>query len=107
MLRNRDIDVERYLDRLLSPLMTCILTRRLGSSPTEDHWSVRSAAADVIAETCARFGNRFPNLPGRIAKQYVSAFMDRSKALPCQYGEPVLTVRHRSFPKAKNIIRPS
>lgn len=87
LLRNREIKLERYLEKLISPVMTCIVTKRLGAAPCEDHWSVRAAAADVLAEMCATFGDRFPNIPHRIVRQFVKALKERSKSLPCHYGE--------------------
>ncbi len=33
MLRNEEVQVELYLHKLISPLMTCMVTKRLGESP--------------------------------------------------------------------------
>ena len=87
MLQNDKIDIELYLHKLISPLLTCLVTKKLGSSPLEDHWSLRCEAADVIATICSKFGEKYPNLPQRISKQLVKALADPSRPLTTHYGK--------------------
>ena len=88
MLQNRFIRLEMYLHKLISPLLTCMVTKRLGAAPGEDHWALRAAAANVVASICATYGAKYPDLPQRISKQLVKAFTDTSKPLTTHYGAP-------------------
>lgn len=81
--------LELYLESLLPPLLTCVLTKRLGGAPLEDHWAVREAAAAAVAAVVARYGGQPGNLRQRVAKQLVNAYADPSKSLACHYGAPL------------------
>lgn len=88
MLRNQHIELELYLHKLISPLMTCLVTKRIGISPWEDHWAVRSAAADAIASVCRQYGDKYVDLQPRICKQLVKALTDPSKPVTTLFGMP-------------------
>ena len=45
LLSNPHLDLGPYLHKLMPAVMTCLLTRRLGSSPHDSHWAVRDQAA--------------------------------------------------------------
>lgn len=82
---NPFLHVEFHLQQMLPAVFTCIVASRLGQSPTEDHWSLRSHAAIVIAKVCSKFSSLFPDLQARICKTYIDA-LQSDKSLPSVYG---------------------
>lgn len=97
MLRNEHIHIELYLHKLISPLLTCLVTKKLGNSPAEHHWALRQAAAKVIALICKLYGSKYPNLQQRISKQLVKALTDPDRPLTTRFG--------RSLPVSGNFLR--
>lgn len=87
MLHSPHIDLELYLDKLVSPLMTCMVIKRMGPSPLEDHWSVRVAAAEAVALICRKFGGKYVDLQLRICKQLAKALTDPSKTATTLFGK--------------------
>lgn len=67
-------------------LLTCTVHRRLCSSPLDDHWSVRDAAARIVARICARYGAAYPTLQPRVTQTLLGALRDRSRPLTTHYG---------------------
>jgi transcription initiation factor TFIID subunit 6 len=47
LLTNKSLRMEFHLQQLLPAVFTCIVAARLSSTLAEDHWSLRSAAAQV------------------------------------------------------------
>lgn len=90
MLHNPHMQLELYLHKLISPLMTCMVTKRIGRSPLEDHWSVRTAAARAVALICQLYGGKYVDLQLRICKQLTKALADTSKPITTLYGVPKL-----------------
>ncbi len=82
---NPQLHVEFHLQQMLPAVFTCIVASKLGSSASEDHWSLRSHAAMVIAKVCTKFGGLFPDLQARVCKTYVDA-MQPDKSLASMYG---------------------
>ena len=87
MLRSPHIDLELYLDKLISPLMTCMVTKRIGQSPLEDHWSVRTSAAEAIGLICRKYGGKYVDLQLRICRQLAKALSDSSKPATTLFGK--------------------
>lgn len=86
LLQNKHMHLELYLHKLISPLMTCMVTKRIGQNPLEDHWSVRIAAADAVAGICRQFGEKYVDLQPRICKQLAKALTDLSKPITTLFG---------------------
>ena len=82
---NPFLHVEFHLQQMLPAVFTCIVASRLGNSPTEDHWSLRSQAAMAIAKVCSKFSNLFPDLQARICKTYIDA-LQSDMTLASVYG---------------------
>lgn len=55
MAANRAVDLGPYLAQLMPPVMTCLLARTLGATPSEDHWGLRQQAAQLLATLCAHY----------------------------------------------------
>jgi transcription initiation factor TFIID subunit 6 len=82
---NPYLHVEFHLQQMLPAVFTCIVASKLGFAQTEDHWSLRSHAAIVIAKVCAKFSSLFPDLQARICKTYIDA-LQSDKSLTSVYG---------------------
>jgi transcription initiation factor TFIID subunit 6 len=44
------------LDQLIPPVMTCIVSKRLSRTPTDDHWRLRDFAAEILGAVVKRCG---------------------------------------------------
>ncbi|KAJ2799639.1 histone H4-like TAF Taf6, SAGA complex subunit [Coemansia furcata] len=84
--RNPNLFVEPYMHQLIPSLLTCLVSKRLCESYTEDHWSLRDGAAEQIAEICQQFGQSYHTLQARIARTLLRAFLDPTKPLTTHYG---------------------
>jgi transcription initiation factor TFIID subunit 6 len=67
-------------------ILTCMVTRRLGKSPLESHWSLRATAAQLCARICTRYGQQYHTLQPRVARTLLRAFMDPAKPFTTHYG---------------------
>ena len=72
LLENKTIRLEFHLQQLLPAIFTCIVASRL-SSISENHWKLRSSAAQVIALICKKYSELFPDFQARFCKTYVDA----------------------------------
>lgn len=86
LVSNTSLSIEPYLHQIMPPVITCMVAKRLSASPTEDHWSLRDAAASVLAFIVRRFGGAYPNIQPRITRTLLRAFLDPSRPLPTHYG---------------------
>lgn len=78
--------LEHYLEQLVPAILSCTVTKRLGSSPLEDHWAVREQAARLAASLVPRFGQAYPTLRPRLVKTYLRGWLDPTRPLTTQYG---------------------
>ncbi|RKP27529.1 hypothetical protein SYNPS1DRAFT_26810 [Syncephalis pseudoplumigaleata] len=86
LLSNDNLFVEPYLHQLMPGILTCMVTRRLGKSPLEPHWSLRASAAQLCARICTRYGSQYHTLQPRVARTLLRAFMDPAKPFTTHYG---------------------
>ena len=85
MLVNTSISLEFHLQQLLPAVFTCVVASKLNYLPSEDHWTLRLLAADLIADFSVRFSTQFPDLHARVCKTYLDA-LDDDKSLPTVFG---------------------
>jgi transcription initiation factor TFIID subunit 6 len=71
LIANNSLHMEFHVQQLLPAIFTCIVAARLSSSPSENHWAVRSLAADVIAQSCRKYSEVCPDLHARVCKTYL------------------------------------
>ncbi|KAG0214040.1 hypothetical protein BGX28_002906 [Mortierella sp. GBA30] len=86
LLDNRNLFVEPYLHQLMPAILTCVVGKRLGETPQEDHWSLRSTATDILLLICHKYGTSYHTLQPRITRTLLRAFLDPEKALTTHYG---------------------
>ncbi|KAJ1380406.1 TAF6, C-terminal HEAT repeat domain [Sesbania bispinosa] len=86
LLRNPHIHIELYLHQLMPPIITCVVAKRIGNRPSDNHWELRNFSANLVASICKRFGHIYHNLQPRVTKTFLHSFLDPTKALPQHYG---------------------
>lgn len=86
LLQNSNIHIEPYLHQLMPSVITCLVSKRLGKEPSEDHWGLRNFTAELVAFICRRYGHVYHNLQSRVTKTLLHAFLDPKKAKTQHYG---------------------
>ena len=67
-------------------ILTILVGKRLSENSSEDHWSVRDYAANLITHICTQYGSTYGTLQPRITKTLLRAFLDPTKPFATQYG---------------------
>lgn len=67
-------------------VLTCVVGKRLGESPQDDHWALRSTATDIILSICSKYGSSYHTLQPRVTRTLLRAFLDPEKPLTTHYG---------------------
>ncbi|CAH9063876.1 unnamed protein product [Cuscuta epithymum] len=86
LLQNPHIHIEPYLHKLMPPVMTCLVAKRLGNKLSDNHWELRDFTAKLVALVCKRYGQVYHTLQPRVTRTLLHAFLDPTKALPQHYG---------------------
>ncbi|KAI1314488.1 hypothetical protein EDD11_002105 [Mortierella claussenii] len=86
LLDNDNLFIEPYLHQLMPTVLTCVVGKRLGGSPQEDHWSLRATATDIIITICQKYGTSYHTLQPRVTRTLLRAFLDPEKPLTTHYG---------------------
>lgn len=67
-------------------LLTCIVGKQLCNEPSENHWSLRDASAQMLRKICKTFKSSYGTIRPRVTKTLLRAFLDPSKPLTSHYG---------------------
>ncbi|WOL19220.1 transcription initiation factor TFIID subunit 6 isoform X1 [Canna indica] len=86
LLQNPHIHIEPYLHQMMPSIITCIVSKSLGSRIADNHWELRDFSANLAASVCRRYGHVYHNMRSRLTKTLINAFLDPSKALTQHYG---------------------
>jgi transcription initiation factor TFIID subunit 6 len=86
LVSNGRVTLEQYLHQLMPPLITCLVAKRLGASPADDHWALRRQAAACLAAVCARHGAAYPAVQPRLTRTLVAALLDPQRPMATHYG---------------------
>ncbi|KAG0047813.1 hypothetical protein BGZ83_007210 [Gryganskiella cystojenkinii] len=86
LLHNDNLFVEPYLHQLMPTILTCMVGKRLGESPQEDHWTLRSKATDIVLLICRKYGASYHTLQPRVTRTLLRAFLDPEKPFTTHYG---------------------
>lgn len=68
LVSNEHIHLEHYLHQLMPPVLSCLVSKGLGSGPSQDHWAVRDNAARVLALICSKYSDVQYNIKPRICR---------------------------------------
>eukprot|EP00013_Stygamoeba_regulata_P017234 CAMPEP_0177681514 /NCGR_PEP_ID=MMETSP0447-20121125/30761_1 /TAXON_ID=0 /ORGANISM="Stygamoeba regulata, Strain BSH-02190019" /LENGTH=534 /DNA_ID=CAMNT_0019190945 /DNA_START=109 /DNA_END=1713 /DNA_ORIENTATION=+ len=85
LLANDSLHIDPHLHHFLPALCTCIVGEHLGRE-TEDHWSLRNYATEVVADLCVKFADTYETLQPRVSMTLLRAFLDPSKSFATNYG---------------------
>lgn len=94
LVHNTHIFIEPYLHQVMPMLLSCVLTRGVGTAPNApsgaQQWTIRECASGIIAFICKRFGNSYHTLVLRVLKTLTKTLSGEESPnasfLPSQYG---------------------
>mmetsp|Transcript_4630 Transcript_4630/g.11661 ORF Transcript_4630/g.11661 Transcript_4630/m.11661 type:complete len:502 (-) Transcript_4630:136-1641(-) len=86
MLDNRSLHLDLHLHQMFTPVGTCIVAKKLSSSPHEDHWSLREEAAQCLVKACDIYGDQYTTMKPRIIKLLTQQALRVDRPLATQYG---------------------
>ncbi|KAG0227611.1 hypothetical protein BGW41_003720 [Actinomortierella wolfii] len=86
LLENNNLFVEPYLHQIMPTVLTCLVAKRLGESPQENHWALRENAANTILLIINKYGTAYHTLQPRVARTLLHAFLDPEKPFTTHYG---------------------
>ncbi|KAF9157846.1 hypothetical protein DFQ26_008261 [Actinomortierella ambigua] len=86
LLENNNLFVEPYLHQIMPTVLTCLVAKRLGESPQENHWALRESAANIILLIINKYGTAYHTLQPRVARTLLHAFLDPEKPFTTHYG---------------------
>jgi len=89
LIVNPNFDLDRYLHQLLPSILTCLVGKRLCRAPSDDHWSLRDYASEIVVNVCSRYAAEYVSLQPRITKTLSDALNDHSKPITTHYGAVV------------------
>ncbi|KAG7345166.1 TAF6 C-terminal heat repeat domain containing protein [Nitzschia inconspicua] len=85
LLVNPHLHLELYLHQLLPAILTMVVAKKLSSKPWDNHWSLRSEAAQCLILACSFFGDNYATLKAKVLRSLCDA-IGPDKALTTQYG---------------------
>ncbi|MCJ1247950.1 hypothetical protein MMC30_005165 [Trapelia coarctata] len=87
MLDNESLFVDPYIASLVPPVLTCLISPRLGSSPNRlEHYPLRSLAASLLGLIANKFTEASHSLKPRLARTCLKHFLDPNKPFAVHYG---------------------
>lgn len=87
LLDNKSLYVDPYIASIVPPVLTCLVGRRLGSSPDPlSHLPLRNIAAALLGSICKKYGKSSHTLKPRLARTCLKHFLDPTKPLGANYG---------------------
>ncbi|KAI8899512.1 hypothetical protein BC833DRAFT_585615 [Globomyces pollinis-pini] len=85
LLKNKHLFVDPYLHQFISPILTCMVAKKL-SLPGEDHLALRRFASSLIKHILNTSGATYPDLQSRITKTLLHSLLDHNKPFSSVYG---------------------
>lgn len=87
MLENETLFVDPYVASLVPPVLTCLLSPRLGSSANPlEHYPLRSTAASLLGYIAKKYSKSSHTLRPRLARSCLKHFLDPKKPFDVHYG---------------------
>ena len=86
MLDNRSLHLDLHLHQMFTPVGTCVVAKKLSTSPYEDHWSLREEAAKCLVKACDMYGHQYTTMKPRIIKLLTEQALREDRPLVTQYG---------------------
>ncbi|MCJ1377740.1 hypothetical protein MMC17_000836 [Xylographa soralifera] len=87
MLDNESLYVDPYVAAIVPPVLTCLVSPRLGSSSNRlEHYPLRSLAASLLGLIATKYGKSSHTLKPRLARTCLKHFLDPNKPFAVHYG---------------------
>jgi transcription initiation factor TFIID subunit 6 len=89
LIANPSLNIDPYATGLCAPVLTCLLSRRLGSESIDElqsQYQLRELAASLIGLISKKYADSSHQLRPRIARTCLKHFLDPTKPLPAHYG---------------------
>ncbi|MCJ1447364.1 MAG: hypothetical protein MMC23_007875 [Stictis urceolatum] len=87
MLDNDTLHIAPYIPSLVPPILTCLISPRLGSSSNPlEHYKLRTLSSSLLGAIAKKFGRSAHNLKPRLARTCLKHFLDPKKPLATHYG---------------------
>ena len=86
MLDNQGMHLDLHLHQMLTPVSTCVVAKRLSSSPHEDHWALRSEAGAALVKACERYGPQYATMKPRVVRMLATQALRPDRPAATQYG---------------------
>jgi transcription initiation factor TFIID subunit 6 len=87
MLDNKSLQVDPYIASIIPPILTCLVSPRLGSSVNRlEHYPLRSLAATLLATISRKYAKSSHTLKPRLVRTCLKYFLDPNKSLPVHFG---------------------
>ena len=87
MLDNESLYVDPYVASIVPPVLTCLVSPRLGSSSNRlENYPLRSTAASLLGIIARKYGKSSHTLKPRLARTCLKHFLDPIKPFGVHYG---------------------
>ena len=87
MLENESLFIDPYIASLVPPVLTCLVSPRLGSSSNPlEHFPVRSFAASILGHIARKYAKSSHTLKPRLARTCLKHFLDPKKPFEVHFG---------------------
>jgi transcription initiation factor TFIID subunit 6 len=87
MLNNETLHVAPYVSSIVPPILTCLISPRLGSSSNPlEHYQIRSLASSLLGSIAKKYGRTAHTLKPRLARTCLKHFLDPKKPFGTHYG---------------------
>ena len=87
LLENETVFLDPYVASLVPPVLTCLISPRLGSSSNPlEHYPLRSLAASLLGRIAKRYAKSSHTLKPRLARTCLKHFLDPKRPFAVHYG---------------------
>jgi transcription initiation factor TFIID subunit 6 len=88
LLSNKSLYIEPYIGALIPSILTCLLSKSLGSSSDSSAavFGLRDVASALIVDVANQHSASSPTLKPRLARTLLKAFLDPNRSLGAHYG---------------------
>lgn len=95
LLDNKALFIDPYVSGLISPILTCLISPKLGSKEVTNpalaakplhHYALRNTAAAHLGRIAQKYHKSFTSLKPRLVRTCLKFFLDDKKPLPVHYG---------------------
>ena len=90
LIANETLFLDPYASPLSAPVLTCLLSRKLGSEEgpeaVKEQYQLREFSASLVGELARRYSASNPLLRSKLTRTCLKHFLDQSKPAPVLFG---------------------